>query len=458
MNDTLTLVLTEEKLLSNIVYLIDDYEKNSLNKNNQKISLLHWNIGKVIQEIISGSEEYNYEEKIVNKLSSLLDSKYNGNGSIYLLIRSINFYKCNTNYELAFQLSERKNLLHNQRWMLPYESQKYFSSLDKYISSLPDEVRKRIQGDLNSTRINQAISAYFELSILDICNLPEIKSILSNAAPDITIIIDTSLCYIECTVCNWYLGKYKHYIKAVDIINRLYEKLEKNIKKTDTYSGIKTTIISYKGADLNCQEQNEIYDALMNFYENQFYNHFISDKIELFFQLDKINNRLFGVSRKWYVNESIRIFMDCLKKKKKDINKRLFNNSNSCIIALCTWGYEGASLYEINNQGGVNIIPELQSEIKIFFERYPKISGVFLFPNNWFPISGIKFQNGKEFLEITKFKNFIDDSPQLWFNFLDWHKDKQYFVFIKNLKSNSPIPEIFENKLSEKSQMYVFEI
>lgn len=102
----------QENLLRHLRNLIDS-SRNRLSKTvNQEMTLLYWNIGKMIQTEILKFERPEYGEQAIEKLGRTLQSEYGRGFGSRVLRRTLHFFNCFPDFEIVSTLSTQLTWSH----------------------------------------------------------------------------------------------------------------------------------------------------------------------------------------------------------------------------------------------------------------------------------------------------------------------------------------------------------
>ncbi|WP_089784127.1 DUF1016 N-terminal domain-containing protein [Chitinophaga sp. YR573] len=100
------------ELFEDITHLIEQSRRKVASTVNQEITLLYWNIGKLIDNKILESERVSYGEQIRATLSHKLTMAYGKGFTISALSRMVNFYKLFNDEKSIVMLSQKLSWSH----------------------------------------------------------------------------------------------------------------------------------------------------------------------------------------------------------------------------------------------------------------------------------------------------------------------------------------------------------
>ena len=344
--------------------------------------------------------------------------------------------------------------------MLTPEVKEYFSKLESSLHNVPEpkreELRKRL---LNTNKLFDRISAYFELDIFNIFNFPPLKSKFFSPRPDlVTTLPDMTTISTECVVCKWFEGKeQKRFNKAWSILSEAHQQAIVKLGTNNKWDGLIIKDIFYKSEDLSSNEKNDLLKFLIDIYESGKNSLFDIHKIKFYCEHDPINKNLLTIKNSSFSSKKLNSLLSILKRKVPDRNI-----TDPYFIAVCLWGWEGAFIPRLNSEGTNEIeiiIPKFNDMVSKFFHDNKRVNGIFLFPSNWFPLSGTLYLNGQEILQPTCFQekiiNKFNGEDKCWVTMVPWKEEKRYFIYIKNLKCKTKAPLSFENSISRHVNFFI---
>jgi predicted nuclease of restriction endonuclease-like (RecB) superfamily len=120
-------VKNSEELFNNISALIDESRKQITIRVNKEMTVLNWNIGRMINSRILGNKRAGYGDQIVATRSQQLTNTYGRGFDKSFISRMINFYKCFPDEERIGALSQQLSWSHFVELLsIPHEIQRDF--------------------------------------------------------------------------------------------------------------------------------------------------------------------------------------------------------------------------------------------------------------------------------------------------------------------------------------------
>jgi predicted nuclease of restriction endonuclease-like (RecB) superfamily len=104
--------LLNQQLLQEICSLIDESRKRLATSINREMTLVYWNIGKLVQTELLNHKRSEYGEQVVLKLGQTLQSEYGTGFGLRVLRRAIQFYQNYTDFEIVSTLSTQLSWSH----------------------------------------------------------------------------------------------------------------------------------------------------------------------------------------------------------------------------------------------------------------------------------------------------------------------------------------------------------